>query len=285
MIRLVVSRESGDHAIYEFNQDEVLIGRVPPADVVLDNESVSRRHVRLSKRPDAWRISDLGAPNGVFVQRKGMPPAVRVIVEEIESGDVICIERYRITFTVGVGETSTPGRVVGEAPEFQERSDAFTRVTTLPGLLKPDLTKALEARVPHDPDKRLQASLSLASGAPVQQLARENTTLPPAAGLPTLELLEAGKPSRTLSLGQAPIQFGSDPTCDVRMAGLTVPRFVATVTQEGKKVILKRLSSGFLGPKVVLAGETVKDTAELEDGDKFFVGAMAAVFRLPKGRA
>ena len=57
MIRLLVSRESGDAAVYEFNQDEVLIGRVPPADVVLDNESVSRRHTRISKRPDGWRVA------------------------------------------------------------------------------------------------------------------------------------------------------------------------------------------------------------------------------------
>ena len=65
MIRLVVTRESGPAAVYEFNIGEVLVGRVPPADVLLDSESVSRRHARISRTAEGWRVADLGALQAV----------------------------------------------------------------------------------------------------------------------------------------------------------------------------------------------------------------------------
>jgi len=287
MIRLLVSRETGDAAVYEFNQDEVLIGRMLPADVVLDNDGVSRRHTRISRRGDGWRVADLGAPNGVFLQKHGEPPAQRVIVDQIEHGDVLCIERFRVTFEVHEGATSlTPGLVGGEAEKEHvgsfDPSESFTRVTTLPGFRRPKELTGNAAPAPRDAESHLQASLALASGSPLQQLTRENNTQPP-QGRPTLEIYEEGKPARTFTLTSAPVQFGADVTCDVRMAGLTVPRFVASLVMVGNKVLLRRVSTGLLGPKVTLDDQAIKE-AELEDGQKFFVGPIAGVLRLPRGR-
>jgi pSer/pThr/pTyr-binding forkhead associated (FHA) protein len=275
MIRLTISRES-DRLVYEFDQDEILIGRAPPADVLLDSDGVSRRHTRLQKRPEGWRISDLGAANGVFLQRKGIPPAHRVIVEPIEHGDVICIERYRIHFEMLAGaHASKQGLVEGQETEME--SGEFRRPTMLMQLrVKPrELTQPTQPEPTTSGQDRLDASIALSTGTPIAHRTRE---IP--AGTPHLEIYEgsATTPKR-IPLSAAPVQFGSDPSCDVKMAGLTIPRFLACVQLDGGKAMLRRLSTGILGPKVSVDGESVK-SVELTDGQKFFVGDVTCVIRL-----
>ncbi|MGB3544623.1 transglycosylase SLT domain-containing protein [Rubrivirga sp.] len=42
------------------------VGRVAPADVVLDNARVSRRHLEVAPVEGGWRIADVGSANGTF---------------------------------------------------------------------------------------------------------------------------------------------------------------------------------------------------------------------------
>ncbi|MGH2352374.1 MAG: FHA domain-containing protein [Chloroflexota bacterium] len=46
---------------------EVLIGRRPPADVLLRDDAVSGRHARITRHDGAWRIEDVGSTNGTYV--------------------------------------------------------------------------------------------------------------------------------------------------------------------------------------------------------------------------
>ncbi len=43
------------------------VGRVEPADVVLDNARVSRRHLEVAPHDGGWRVTDVGSANGTFV--------------------------------------------------------------------------------------------------------------------------------------------------------------------------------------------------------------------------
>jgi Nif-specific regulatory protein len=53
--------------IFEINEDEVLIGRVPDAWVTIDHKSVSRHHCLLRREGDAFRLRDMGSRNGTVV--------------------------------------------------------------------------------------------------------------------------------------------------------------------------------------------------------------------------
>jgi len=45
-------------------RDELLVGRHPSCDVILESISVSRRHARLTFRDGGWVLQDLGSTNG-----------------------------------------------------------------------------------------------------------------------------------------------------------------------------------------------------------------------------
>jgi hypothetical protein len=51
----------------EFEQDRTLVGRDPSCAVVLEDKSVSRRHVLVERRGHAWHVVDQGSANGTFV--------------------------------------------------------------------------------------------------------------------------------------------------------------------------------------------------------------------------
>jgi hypothetical protein len=46
---------------------ELIIGRRPPADVLLRDDAVSGRHARVARQDGAWIVEDLGSTNGTFV--------------------------------------------------------------------------------------------------------------------------------------------------------------------------------------------------------------------------
>lgn len=64
---------------------EYVLGRVADADLVIDRESVSRRHARLTKIQGSWVVTDLGSTNGTFVND------VRVDSERLRDGDQLRI--------------------------------------------------------------------------------------------------------------------------------------------------------------------------------------------------
>lgn len=279
MIRLTVRLEGGPSQVLEFDdQDDVLVGRSDEAQVRLDTESVSRRHARLQLKDGAWRLSDLGAANGVFVQRGGVPPQTRAIVEEISSGDVICIEKFRITFEVVDGSAlkGPPSPPDADSPPSFGR-EAFTRVTTLPRLTLPqDAAPTPAAAGPQHPGSNLSALLAL-SGEPVTRRSRSSASAM-ATVRPVLEISQGeAEPSRRLDLGTAPVQFGSDAACDVHLPGFMVPRYVATAELQGTRLMVRAVGSRLLGPKLTVDGKTRKDV-ELEPGGTFMVGPYTARF-------
>lgn len=50
---------------------EMVLGRAPGCDLVLDDDRISRRHARLTAREGGWTVADLGSKNGTAVD--GVP--------------------------------------------------------------------------------------------------------------------------------------------------------------------------------------------------------------------
>lgn len=71
----------------------MVIGRTPPAQVVIEDDSVSRRHAELEVTPDGVVLRDLGSANGTLLNGGG-------VVEEIllQPGDVIQVGVIELSF-------------------------------------------------------------------------------------------------------------------------------------------------------------------------------------------
>jgi hypothetical protein len=62
------------HVCYLENAPEFLLGRDPQSDVVIQHESISRRHLKLRRYDgDLWTIEDLGSKNGTRIDGQPAP--------------------------------------------------------------------------------------------------------------------------------------------------------------------------------------------------------------------
>jgi hypothetical protein len=85
--RELAGRSRGDApyllALHGLSSDQLLIGRHPKCDIVVDEPNVSRRHAELMCRDGVWVIRDLGSTNGTTLN--GSP----VGRSELRPGDVV----------------------------------------------------------------------------------------------------------------------------------------------------------------------------------------------------
>ncbi len=72
--------------------DAITIGRSKSADLVIDNDSVSRSHVRFALKDGKYELEDLGSRNGTYVNGSKIEGSVLVT-----SSDVIQIGKFMLT--------------------------------------------------------------------------------------------------------------------------------------------------------------------------------------------
>jgi len=78
-------------AFEEKNQD-VVIGRDPACEFVIDTNVISRKHARIEKRFDAVIIHDLDSKNGTFVNRE------KVQEKRLQDGDIVHLGTLAMSF-------------------------------------------------------------------------------------------------------------------------------------------------------------------------------------------
>lgn len=88
--RLVVTDGPGRGRRYKLGATGI-IGRSIGCDVLIDNEEISRRHARLEREGDGYRIEDLGSSNGTFVNGERVQEAVVAFGDRIRLGDNIAL--------------------------------------------------------------------------------------------------------------------------------------------------------------------------------------------------
>lgn len=86
-------------------QDRLVVGRWPPAHVMLDDVSVSRRHAELELTPRGAVLRDLGSANGTLLNGERVGPQEEVL---LQPGDVL---RFGVVeFAYESGEVPRGGR-------------------------------------------------------------------------------------------------------------------------------------------------------------------------------
>ncbi|MGH2535999.1 MAG: protein kinase domain-containing protein, partial [Candidatus Promineifilaceae bacterium] len=116
--RLLVARRGEEPRVVALYKETLLIGRVPPADVVLADESVSREHARLDRLPSGdLQVMDLDSTNGSYLDNERLVPRVPA---GWERGQVLRIGVYFLRL-----QEAAPA-VPAEAPTvLPAREDAF----------------------------------------------------------------------------------------------------------------------------------------------------------------
>jgi pSer/pThr/pTyr-binding forkhead associated (FHA) protein len=96
MVRFIMRRGPTLGAIFELNEDVVMIGRGQKNDIVIHDNEVSREHCRLVRVVDDYELEDLNSSNGTFVN--GQRVVRNWLLQHgylVELGDSITLEYER----------------------------------------------------------------------------------------------------------------------------------------------------------------------------------------------
>jgi hypothetical protein len=98
MPRLVITTQNTTNE-FTLDRDAYTIGRSATNDIVIDDLVVSRKHARLERTPDGYKITDAGSSNGLQY-------GTEMITEKIlKDGDVLYIgEAVSLTYSAPVME-------------------------------------------------------------------------------------------------------------------------------------------------------------------------------------
>lgn len=96
VLRLEVIANNQPPVYRSFSQPEIILGRDPGCDIVIDDEAVSARHARLSFHHGQWWIEDLESTNGTKLNHERLNIATVLI-----SGDEITCGNARLKVNLG----------------------------------------------------------------------------------------------------------------------------------------------------------------------------------------
>jgi serine phosphatase RsbU (regulator of sigma subunit)/pSer/pThr/pTyr-binding forkhead associated (FHA) protein len=106
----------GQENVLPLAAPEILIGRKGDADVVLNNQHVSRHHAKLIKSGEGYLIQDLGSTHGTFVNE------ARVEQQPLNDGDRITLGKDRIDLHYLTGNAKPPTARKADTTQIFEKS-------------------------------------------------------------------------------------------------------------------------------------------------------------------
>ena len=112
----------GKEFTYEIEKDDLSIGRSKDRDIILPDNTISRKHARLSKTPDGFLLEDLGSHNGTFVN------ASRITSHILRHNDQVKIGSSMLTFLDESAQVAPPveePKPVVEEPEDLQEEEAI----------------------------------------------------------------------------------------------------------------------------------------------------------------
>jgi len=107
---LVVTEEGEGPRVLEIAASPFRIGRRAGNDLVLSDYGASRDHSRIERDGGSWRLVDLGAANGTYLNGEKLTPLSAVVLQDGDTIDVAPLERggLRFLFQVASVDGSQP---------------------------------------------------------------------------------------------------------------------------------------------------------------------------------
>ncbi len=135
----VVVYAHDDTRILELGEGEsVLVGRALPAEVVVDDLTISRQHARLTYRDGAVEVEDLGSRNGTWVRGARVSTARLSTGEDVRFGGVAVSIHLREGAAPPLG-ISNYDHLMGRLEDEVVRARTFGHTFSLVAVFAPDL--------------------------------------------------------------------------------------------------------------------------------------------------
>jgi adenylate cyclase len=122
-------RSEGEERELIVGEDPLLIGRAQDCGLMLQHESVSRHHARVSRSSQGWMISDLDSKNGIKIN------TFRTTRQRLHDGDRIDLGTMRLHVSIGPASSTAPPRVVFEDSRDPRLQTEFIDMGQLDALL------------------------------------------------------------------------------------------------------------------------------------------------------
>ena len=106
----------GQENVFPIVSSEILIGRKGDADVVLNNQHVSRHHAKIVKTADGYVLQDLSSTHGTFIDNE------RVERHVLNHGDKIGLGKDKVELHYLEGEARKPANARADTTQIFERS-------------------------------------------------------------------------------------------------------------------------------------------------------------------
>ncbi len=89
---MVVKRGPNAGSSFALDKGLITAGRHPDSDIFLDDITVSRRHVEISRTSDGYRVRDVGSLNGTYLNRERIDEAA------LANGDEVQVGKFKLIF-------------------------------------------------------------------------------------------------------------------------------------------------------------------------------------------
>jgi len=127
---------AGRIQVKELSGSEVLVGRDPARDLVVADDSVSRKHARLYKDEERWFVADLGSKNGVIIDEQRLSPNE---THELRDGDRVRLGTIDLAFEIRGSAMPSSSTVNFEEDEGTQTPSLVLPVEDLQTLLQSSL--------------------------------------------------------------------------------------------------------------------------------------------------
>lgn len=81
---ILVNRQSEEAKAYKLSKEDLVLGSSPDVHIIINETTVSRKHLRLTLNNNSWYIHDLGSRNGSFLQSSQLIPGKKYEINENE---------------------------------------------------------------------------------------------------------------------------------------------------------------------------------------------------------
>ncbi|MEM1112259.1 MAG: FHA domain-containing protein [Pseudomonadota bacterium] len=243
----------------------ILIGRDRECDVVIDDEQLSRSHVRLTYDHGEVSAEDLQSTNGTFHNEKRIEAPV-----SLEPGDTLRIGSQTLLITMnerGLNRTVIGARVEEVSSYVLEQHSSESTAIRRRFPTPPGWTSADNSGLDRRQDEELEHALS-------ERLASDDLDT---SGAAVALLISVGHDRRVYLLprGGSNWSLGRAPECDISVDDLTVSTHHATISfgVEGWAIEDQSSRNG-----VKINGQR-RRRATLAAGDKIQLGRVEVLFR------
>ena len=89
---MVVKRGPNAGSSFALDKPVITAGRHPDSDIFLDDITVSRRHVEITRTPEGYRVRDVGSLNGTYLNRE------RIDEASLSNGDEVQVGKFKLIF-------------------------------------------------------------------------------------------------------------------------------------------------------------------------------------------